>query len=620
MAGGLTYAKKIKADDEPKTGDINNSSSMGATKPKKKDVTFAPGTCNHDLMSEGSLTNPRKRTTSTDSTTSTDGVSQEATAATKTIPILSRKRHHHHHHHRKSRMPTAFANTKVGRHWLFGYALLVIVSCSAYLLVGFELHRIMRLAVFKIINNPEGGTNIKSSSATSTMMITNDNLPPGCHAWPGIISPQQVQQELLLSSYDNHSQPPTTGLVVSLLLGDPLLPYVCSFFPSQLAHFIVPQGLDVLMVLPKPGEPGNLGQATSKITMRALQKCLGLVPLVADDNPGQFVHQEWNNLDGSTLTTWEHRAPAYSKTTRIFLAETELQLPTYIRENTTLLDIPITPKSCQAPPSYIQGTRWYIYEMLHLQILQDYDYFIKLDADIVFVQSIPLSLLHDMHVRNAVFGHFAKYPDHVQTPCADNVARAVQEFRRRRQREFQQPQQGEEDPQQSTSTSSWNWTGDSYCSGSHPLLSLDSDRYYANFIIGRRPFFQSAGPMALGKFLSDEWTEGFFRHRWGDQAFWHFALGLFAGPNFEDHFVVDYTEFRCAPETNCWMSTQEGKRIPGASNLCHNEGGAFLHTKDVRRFANQWNRWHARTLPLERGTQPYQTKYVHDCRNSIRWK
>ena len=165
----------------------------------------------------------------------------------------------------------------------------------------------------------------------------------------------------------------------------------------------------------------------------------------------------------------------------------------------------------------------------------------------------------------------------------------------------------------------WNWTGD-YCSGPHPFLYQDSDRYYANFIIGKTDYFQSTGPLLLGKFLSEEWQDGFFRHRWGDQAYWHFALGLFAGPNFEDHLVVDYTEFRCAPEENCWMSTQEGKRIPGAANLCLNPHGAFLHTKSWRRFANQWNRWSAIQTPLVRSTRPYQTQYVHDCRNSPRWK
>ena len=53
----------------------------------------------------------------------------------------------------------------------------------------------------------------------------------------------------------------------------------------------------------------------------------------------------------------------------------------------------------------------------------------------------------------------------------------------------------------------------------------------------------------FGRFLS-EFQPGFFRYRWTDQTFFHFALGLFAGPDFRT-FVADYTELRCFP-WSCW--------------------------------------------------------------------
>jgi hypothetical protein len=580
---------------------------------------------------------------------------------------------------RRPRNDISFAHHRHGiaqgppykKRWFLGYIALFLVSCWMYILLGMELHKIVQATLLQ--GQPEADQSSSSDSTLSSILRSPSYwthtifqtkkqrvVQPGCYSWQGVMSSRQVQEEEL-------TQEPPSGLVVTLLHGDHTLPYICNFFPSQLAHFIIPQNLDVLLVLPKPNITKTRKNSTTGIvTMRALQKCLNLVPKQQkDDNDNNsktteetyYVYQEWDNLDGSNLTTWEHAIAGQqqnskdgSRPTRIFLAETELKFPKYIQHNRSWLEIPIDPPSCQALTEYIQGTRWYIYEMLHLQILQEYDYFIKMDADIVFLHSIPIHLLQDMKVRGAVFGHAAQYPDHVTTPCANEIAQAAQEFAKRhqylevqrRQQQQQQPSfdsihnetptMDDEEPfeeeeevfvkedDDDSSSSSWNWDGQ-YCSASHPKLYVDSDRYYANFIIGQTDYFTSPGPLQFGKFLSDEWQNGFFRHRWGDQVYWHYALGMFT-QDFES-VVVDYTEFRCMPEPNCWMSSHEGKRIRGAARLCLNDGGSFLHTKDWRRFANQWNRWTAlgtQNKEAERLIRPYKTKYKHDCRNSTRWK
>ncbi|CAB9512064.1 expressed unknown protein [Seminavis robusta] len=511
--------------------------------------------------------------------------------------------------HGSNAAPTASSGDKPRR--VYYSVGLLCASFTFCLVMGMEQLR-------GILGRLNSGNSLGRTASyfASHSTTTDSSYHPGCQSWPGIMSPLQVEQELLTPQDDEEEEKaPPSGLVISMLLGDHMLPYICHFFPSQLAHLIVPQGLDVLLVIPKPKK-----NTTTTITMRALQKCLNLVPLPTDDDDTDdgYVYQDWQNLDGSTMTTWEHRAPSFSFTTRIFLAETDLQLPPYVQANrsaylddTSDTPIAISPKSCQAPLTYVQGTRWYIYEMLHLQILQQYDYFFKVDSDVVFTKTIPIQLTHDMTVRGAVFAHFAKYPDRVQTPCADTVAAAVRAFSRQSAHLLV-------DGSNNNNNSTKTWNGH-YCSGDqHPLLTVDSDRYYSNFIIGRTDYFTSPGPLQLGKFLSHEWTQGFFRHRWGDQAYWHFALGLFLH-NFEDA-VVDYTEFRCAPEPNCWMSSQDGKRIPDAANLCRNPSGSFLHTKAWQRFANRWNRWSALDHLSPRDVKPYRTTYKHDCRNSTRWK
>jgi hypothetical protein len=341
-----------------------------------------------------------------------------------------------------------------------------------------------------------------------------------------------------------------------------------------------PHGLDILFVV-----SGGLESKT-------IIDCLDLT---ARDNG----RHTWNNLDGTIIITDEYRVMTVTAgvphTTRVFLAETPVHYPVYIQQNTSILTEPIQPPMCQADPNYIQGTRWYTNEMLHLGILHEYEYWVKLDPDIVFNKAIPIHLLHDMKIRGAVFAHSAEYPAAVVSPCSDHIVDAIREF----QQQYQH--QAPLDP-------SW----DGHMCSTNPCLQVNSDRYYTNFIIGETSYFQSRRVLELGRFLS-EYANGFFRHRWTDQIFFHFALGLFLA-DFQD-YVVDYTEFRCAPLTNCWMSSLE---LKGFSSFCDN-AGYFLHTKNVLKWAHRWNRHMVRKEPLERGLVPYKTMYVHDCRGT-RWR
>jgi hypothetical protein len=388
------------------------------------------------------------------------------------------------------------------------------------------------------------------------------------------LSPHQVEAAIL-------PNPPPTGIVVTLLLSDTrLVTAICSVFQSQLTHFIVPHGLDILFVV-----SGGLESKT-------IIDCLDLT---ARENG----RHTWNNLDGTIITTDEYRVMTVTAgvphTTRVFLAETPVHYPAYIRQNSSILKEPIQPPMCQADPNYIQGTRWYTNEMLHLGLLQEYEYWVKVDPDIVFNKAIPIHLLHDMKIRGAVFAHSAEYPATVASPCSDHIVDAIREF----QQQYQH--QAPLDP-------SW----DGHICSTNTCLQVNSDRYYTNFIIGKTSYFQSPRVLELGRFLS-EYANGFFRHRWTDQIFFHFALGLFLA-DFQD-YVVDYTEFRCAPLANCWMSSLELKVF---SSFCDNDG-YFLHTKNVLKWAHRWNRHMIRKEPLERGLVPYKTIYVHDCRGT-RWR
>jgi hypothetical protein len=370
---------------------------------------------------------------------------------------------------------------------------------------------------------------------------------------------------------------------------------LCRFFPSQWQHLIRPQGWDVLIVIGSIAKD-HKSQQQSNMFKEQLKSCLYLKQLQ------QLPPQTWYNLDGSTMTTLAYQilppnltnATPEHDTNLIFLAESELVMPRYIQANESLLKVPMEPRQCRAPKPYVLGTKWYVNEMLHLSILQQYDYFIKLDTDVVFLEPLPLNLLHDMTIRRAVFGHTGQYPNHVTAPCGRGIVQAVHDYL--------QQTSGAGIP----------------CSRDHPSLRKDADLYYTNFIIGRTDFFQSPSVLHFARFLA-EYPLGYFRYRWTDQIWFHFAMGLQIADNFEQA-VADYSEFRCAPHQNCWMTVHYYNH-----DRCDN-GGVFFHTKAKRapsRNTSEWT-WQeefvddinlvANGRNLERSTVPYKTLYVDRCK------
>jgi hypothetical protein len=387
---------------------------------------------------------------------------------------------------------------------------------------------------------------------------------------------------------DNDSLKVPTGLVVTVLSFDEHNPQlwnsICTLFPSQLTLFIVPHQLDVFLLL--------YGNHKNTNIERDLVDCMQLQPSLSHANT------TWHNSDGSVLTTRNYYATTviagtrYKTTVKIAI-QPDMDMPTYITRETTnltlyLQDHPIVPPMCKAPIEYMQGTRWYTNQLLHLQLLEKYDYWIKLDPDIVFVDPLPLNLLYDMQRRGAVFAHTGEYPVGAPTSCSEGIGRAVEAYLH--------------------TTAS--------CAIPNQKLP-DRDRYYTNLIIGRVDVFQSEGVRNFGRWLS-EYPEGFFRHRWTDQIFFHAALQLYVWDY--PKFVVDYTDFRCAPVRDCWMTSLDLKEY-AQSDVCQNKG-SFVHTKHSLHWVHRWNRYYARKpydLTQQRQANIHQSSYRHDCRGT-RWR
>jgi hypothetical protein len=392
-----------------------------------------------------------------------------------------------------------------------------------------------------------------------------------------------------------HEDP--SGIVVTLVLtpDDPaylesMQQLLCNAIPSQLRHLLFPQQWDLLLII--------AGDHYQKALPRDhLIQCLNLTRIQGDG-----FNKQWHNLDGSTLTTVEYR---WQNRVSVFLSEAyHLEWPQYVQQNHSILAEHIDPPICDAPKSYIQGTRWYTNEMLHLQILQNYHYYIKLDIDLYFHKTPPWHLLHDMQTRGALFAHTAALPKFIGGSCTTGIVHAI--------RSFVTAKQQETTPQLQ------------YCTTNEPFLQMDRDWFYTNFIIGRVDFWTQPLVLELGAYLSN-FEPGFFHYRWTDQVVWPQALGMLVGLRLStdstqniNPAVVDYTELRCSAETNCWNAVFYNELYGyDAVNACSN-GAYFRHTKN-----NRLN-WKNGTIAQQPTTKlwksdrfPYALKYKDECKERI---
>ena len=264
----------------------------------------------------------------------------------------------------------------------------------------------------------------------------------------------------------------------------------------------------------------------------------------------------------------------------------------------SILQKPITPASCQAPREYIQSTRWYTRELFDLGILGEYEYFLKIDTDIIFLDKIPFHILQDMKRKGAIFGHTAEYLPKGSKTCAQGIQHAVSQFLLQEQN---QTSLLEDDKLVSGGKGS-------FCTLSSKV-QRDADAYYTNFIIGKVSFWQSPAVRKFSLFLN-EFPKGFFAYRWTDQIFWHNAISLFVQE--ADQHVADYTGLRCMPHPSCWLSSYNFKRYgKNAWHRCDNDG-YFLHPKDFR-IDSSVKRAPKAELESNLSQALYKSSYQHDC-------
>lgn len=277
-----------------------------------------------------------------------------------------------------------------------------------------------------------------------------------------------------------------------------MLDLLCEKLPTQQAYFYEPQNIDLLLLI----DMGN-------VTHARVADCLELKPFPSEhDNV-----RTWNNLDGTNLTTFEYRTKRGRS--RVYLAPYVMPYPDYIRNDEAKATEPM--EGCNRgtfAQDYVQGTRYYTHPALNLDILKNYDYFLKVDLDIEFDKSriLDMDLLHDMKMRGALLGHTGEFLPNGLSACCTNIQNFMHYF-------------------VENTTKPWaaavNWTGS--CSAGIDSFEREADQYYTNFVILSVPFFQSEHVRHFGREMN-EYYPGFFRYGWSDQLFFHKAMGLFLGP------------------------------------------------------------------------------------------
>jgi hypothetical protein len=226
-------------------------------------------------------------------------------------------------------------------------------------------------------------------------------------------------------------------------------------------------------------------------------------------------------LGDGRFTTFFH--PTYE----IRIHPVLLRYPEYILKNRTLLDDPKWLR-CGCPPvcpekrasvGYVQGTRWYTYDMFLQPILHEYSYWIKMDVDIWIFREIPFNVVETMEDSKAIFAHTGYIYN--GNGCSKELHFAIEQFLKQN-----------------------NMTA---VSANERWWIQDDNVYYSNFVVSSMKFHLSKDHLGLAHYLN-EYPSGFFRYRWTDQSLFHKVFGVFWGPK-ESDFLLDWSHLRWSKKT-----------------------------------------------------------------------
>ena len=321
-------------------------------------------------------------------------------------------------------------------------------------------------------------------------------------------------------------------------------------WPSWHEHFLVPQGLTLVILLDREAQI-----SVSYVVMK-----LGLRP-VSPGTPGEILGGRYPYGNVSELDEG-YGLHVYSgadgtRRTYVLLGSLWLDVPLWVhdygrkrfemkkmkgwRVHSTCT--PIT-----AYFSYVQTNRFYTHQLFFLRILDLFDFWVKVDADIQFITPLPFNMVSTMTERRALVVHSGIIP--LLSACTVNIGIMVE----------------------------------TYCAlqserCGHTVLPVAGSRIWfqneslgahGNLFGGWLGYHQSPEFLDMARFFNI-FPRGLWNYRWTDQEMWLKAFGLFADEvdwldltAWRDHvfvhhlFVTNITAYFEYMQANNWIFPHPG--------------------------------------------------------------
>lgn len=200
-----------------------------------------------------------------------------------------------------------------------------------------------------------------------------------------------------------------------------------------------------------------------------------------------------------------------------------------------IISIPRYYMNSKPSPPTCDGRNWtlsyamysgavFSYHLLQLPVITKYDVFVKVDTDVEFKKHVPIDIGQDMQKRSCLIGHTAIV---TSSDCERDSVRAL--ISATAHLHLSQ-----------SKSINYGW-----CNRNNASDQMH-EIFYGNFIAFSTTLLLHPDIQVLSQYLFDDWQNGYFGSRWGDQApFILYTCHLLDIPNLRnDTQVCDYSEYR----------------------------------------------------------------------------
>jgi hypothetical protein len=207
----------------------------------------------------------------------------------------------------------------------------------------------------------------------------------------------------------------------------------------------------------------------------------------------------------------------------ILLQPMNLHLPSYFLQNPTA---PTCHRNRKWSLSYaLYSGAVFSYHLIHLPLLNKFDYFLKVDTDIKFLKTMPFDIGEYLAARNCLIGHSRIAHS---TDCEDESLTGV----------LQATKALKLSPPKSTG---YRWCNQNFADVKPSVMFYGNFAAFSTHNLLLHPHVQS-----ISRYLYEDFQDGYYSHRWGDQApFVMYACYLLDIPDIEnDEKVCDVSFLR----------------------------------------------------------------------------